>query len=117
MSKNGNTEGNGPTIVRSWKARASEAGAREYAAFFRNTLARAMKAIPGNRGAMMLSRHYDGGEVELVMLSYWDSMEAVGRFAGDAPERAVVEPRAREILSSYDETVEHYTLDVSNVPV
>ena len=104
-------------IVRTWKARASEAGAREYATFFQSTLARAMKAIPGNRGAMMMSRAGgQNGDVELLMLSYWDSMEAVERFAGDTPERAVVEPRAREILSSYDETVEHYTLDVSAMP-
>ena len=101
-------------IVRSWKARASEAGAREYAVFFQSTLARAMKAIPGNRGAMMLSRA-NGGDVELLMLTYWDSMEAVQRFAGDDPEQAVVEPRAREILTSYDPTVEHYTLDVSTL--
>jgi hypothetical protein len=35
-------------------------------------------------------------------------MEAVRRFAGDEPERAVVEPAARAVLSDFDESVRHY---------
>jgi len=34
------------------------------------------------------------------------------RFAGDPPERAVVEPEARAVLRDYDSTVQHWTLQL-----
>ena len=37
-----------------------------------------------------------------------DSMEAIRKFAGDDPERAVVEPAARAVLLAFDERVRHY---------
>jgi heme-degrading monooxygenase HmoA len=46
--------------------------------------------------------------VEVTVLTFWDSEEAVARFAGDAPERAVVEPEARAQLTSFDERVTHH---------
>jgi hypothetical protein len=44
------------------------------------------------------------------VLTAWESMEAVRGFAGDDPERAVVEPEARAVLSDFDESVRHYEL-------
>lgn len=38
----------------------------------------------------------------------WESMDAIRRFAGDEPERAVVEPEARAVLKTYDDFVSHY---------
>jgi hypothetical protein len=35
-------------------------------------------------------------------------MEAIRAFAGDEPERAVVEPGARAVLAFFDSTVRHY---------
>ena len=44
------------------------------------------------------------------MLTLWESMEAVRRFAGAKSERAVVEPEARAVLSWFDETVTHFEI-------
>jgi hypothetical protein len=53
-------------------------------------------------------RRADGGRVEFLVMTLWDSMDAVRRFAGDNPEAAVVEPEARAVLSEYDNFVRHY---------
>jgi hypothetical protein len=48
------------------------------------------------------------GEVEVVVETAWDSMDAVRGFAGDTPEVAVVEPEARAVLSRWDAHVTHF---------
>ena len=55
----------------------------------------------------MLRRVVDGG-VEIVVLTLWESMEAVRKFAGAEPEKAVVESEARAVLISFDEFVTHF---------
>lgn len=35
-------------------------------------------------------------------------MDAIRQFAGDEPEVAVVAPTARDVLSRWDERVDHY---------
>jgi heme-degrading monooxygenase HmoA len=47
-------------------------------------------------------------EVEFLVLTLWESMEAIRAFAGDQPERAVVEPEARAALVRFETTVAHY---------
>ena len=42
------------------------------------------------------------------MLTYWESMDAIRKFAGDRPEVAVVPPEARALMREFDETVRHY---------
>jgi hypothetical protein len=49
-----------------------------------------------------------GDEVEFLVISRFESLEAVRRFAGDDYERAVVEPRAQELLLRFDEHSAHY---------
>jgi hypothetical protein len=38
-------------------------------------------------------------------------MAALRRFAGNEPERAVVEPEARAVLSEFDNFVRHYEVE------
>jgi hypothetical protein len=47
------------------------------------------------------------GEVRITVTTFWESMIAIGRFAGSNPERAVVEPEARALLTSFDDVVTH----------
>jgi hypothetical protein len=37
-------------------------------------------------------------------------MESVRKFAGDEPEKAVVEPEARAVLTSFDDCVTHFEI-------
>jgi hypothetical protein len=54
--------------------------------------------------------------VEIVVMSRWASMEAVRGFAGATPDRAVVEPAARAVLTSFDECVAHYDIAAEAAP-
>jgi heme-degrading monooxygenase HmoA len=48
--------------------------------------------------------------VEFLVLTRWQSMEAVRAFAGPAVDKAVVEPGAIAALDNFDDTVGHYEL-------
>jgi heme-degrading monooxygenase HmoA len=49
-----------------------------------------------------------GDLVELLVVTRWQSMEAVRAFAGADPSRAVVEPGAKAVLAEYDDFVTNY---------
>jgi heme-degrading monooxygenase HmoA len=49
------------------------------------------------------------------VLTLWDSLEAIIRFAGSDSEHAVVEPAAQAVLASYDTTVTHHIVVVDTV--
>ena len=66
-----------------------------------------VRAIDGHRGEYLLRREVEDG-VELIVLTLWDSMEAIRRFAGPDPNKAVVEPEARAVLTGFDECVTHF---------
>jgi heme-degrading monooxygenase HmoA len=96
-------------IVRMWKGRAQSARAHEYERFVTEHVFPAIEAIEGHRGSYLLQRA-ENDDVEFVVLTLWDSMEAIQRFAGAQTSRPVVEPEARAILSSFDDSVRHYAL-------
>src|SRR5215469_7210508 len=94
-------------IVRMWKARSTPKQAASYIEHATKTVFPEVRNIAGHRGDYLLRRELEDG-VELVVLTLWDSMEAVRRFAGSEPNRAVVEREARAVLTSFDEYVTHF---------
>ncbi len=94
-------------IVRMWTARATAEKSGEYVEHATKKVLPALRAIDGFRGAYLLRRTVEGA-IELAVLTLWESMEAISKFAGVKPERAVVEPEARAVLSSFDEIVTHF---------
>jgi hypothetical protein len=46
----------------------------------------------------LLRRDHDDA-AELLVITKWDSLDAIRAFAGDSPEVAVVAPEARAVLS------------------
>jgi hypothetical protein len=48
--------------------------------------------------------------VEFVTVMWFDSIEAVVAFAGEDYETAVVPPKARALLSRFDDLSQHYQL-------
>lgn len=97
------------TIFRLWRGRSSVAQAGEYVRHATKNVFPALRGIEGHRGAYLLRRSVEGA-VEYLVITLWDSMEAVRRFAGVEAEKAVAEPEARAILAGYDETVTHFEL-------
>jgi heme-degrading monooxygenase HmoA len=96
-------------IVRLWRGRAGAAGPRVYIEHFRRSVLPALERIDGFRGATLL-REQQGGDVELLVLTRWASMDAIRAFAGKDIGRAVVEPEAVAALASFDERVHHYEI-------
>jgi uncharacterized protein YciI/heme-degrading monooxygenase HmoA len=96
-------------ILRMWRGRSSVERANEYVRHATTTVFPKLEKIQGNRGAFLLE-HPIGTGVEFVVLTLWDSMEAVQEFAGPDSEQAVVEPEAKAVLSGFDDFVTHYNL-------
>jgi heme-degrading monooxygenase HmoA len=98
-------------IARVWKGIARDAAHAD--AYLRHLKARvlpALAAIEGYRDVRVLRRTAHD-RVEFLVLTFWDSMEAIRRFAGEDPERAVVEPEARAVLADYDDFVRQYEVE------
>ena len=58
-------------------------------------------------GTLVLTRQ-TRGLTEFVLLSFWDGMESVGRFAGPEPDKAVFYPEDDRFLVERDLEVQHY---------
>jgi heme-degrading monooxygenase HmoA len=94
-------------ILRMWRAQSTTAKADEYIQHATKKVFPSLRAIAGYRGAYLL-RRTQNDTVELIVLTLWESMEAVQKFAGTQPNRAVVEPEARAALTSFDDFVTHF---------
>jgi hypothetical protein len=98
-------------IVRMWRGQAKAANADAYERFVTTKVFTALPAIAGHRGAYLLRRSIDkSDEVEFIAVTLWESLAAIRGFAGENIERAVVEPEARAVLSSFDDFVRHFEL-------
>jgi heme-degrading monooxygenase HmoA len=96
-------------ILRIWRGQATAANANAYFTHVTQHVFPNLTKLPGHRGASVLRRESDGA-VEFVVITRWDSLDAVRAFAGAHPEVAVVEPAARALLADFDATVRHYDL-------
>ncbi len=94
-------------VLRMWRARSSVEKAGEYVQHATKKIFPALRAIEGHRGAYLLRRAVDGA-IELVVLTLWESIAALRKFAGVQPDKAVVDPEARAILTSFDDSVTHF---------
>jgi len=101
-------------IARAWHATATAEGADAYREHFTRSVLPDLQRIDGYQGAYLLRRDHDG-HVELQVLTLWDSLEAIRRFAGANLDSAVVEPAAKAALATYDTTVTHHTVVVDTV--
>jgi heme-degrading monooxygenase HmoA len=102
-------------IARIWRGVIRTEDAEEYAVYIRDTGFSEYAETPGNRGAHMLRRDEDG-RTEFITLSFWDSREAIQRFAGEDIEKAVLYPEDERYLIERDPTVKHYEVVQSIEP-
>jgi heme-degrading monooxygenase HmoA len=94
-------------IIRAWRGRARRARSDAYPKHFREAVVPALRNVPGFLGAQ-LSQRTEGDMVEFLVLTRWQSMEAVRAFAGPAVDKAIVEPGAVAALDDFDAAVRHY---------
>ena len=98
-------------IARRWLGWAADADAADaYERHFQTAVRPQLEATPGFLGAMLERVADPGGRTEIVVVTQWESIDAIRGFAGDDIEAAVVEPDARAVLADFDERVRHIEL-------
>ena len=88
-------EGLQPTIARIWRGRTTNEKADEYARYLAEV---GFPPLVEHALAAQMFREDREGETEFITISYWESVEAMSRFAGDDPLRIHHLPRDAELL-------------------
>jgi heme-degrading monooxygenase HmoA len=102
-------------IARVWSATTTAAQAPAYAEHLRNHVLPSLRAVDGYAGAMLLERPA-GDAVEVVVVTYWRSLDAIRGFAGADLEAAVVAGEAAALLTRFDRRVRHYEVALRDDP-
>lgn len=101
-------------IARYWRGWTRLQDAEAYERLLKETVLPGLRAIAGYRGGYVL-RNDGMEEAEFVVINFFDSLDAVKRFAGPDYAVAVFEPEAKRLLSRIEPTATHYEVRVSTV--
>ena len=96
-------------ISRIWHGYTKPANADAYEALLKEEIFIGIRGrkIAGFREIQLFRRDL-AAEVEFITVMWFDSLEAVRAFAGADYEAAVVPPKARALLSRFDQRSQHY---------
>jgi heme-degrading monooxygenase HmoA len=96
-------------IARIWQGRTRPGMGKAYQSYLEQTGLKDYKTTEGFKSVLVLTRDI-GNETEYVLITLWQNMEAVRRFAGPEPERAVYYPEDDRYFSEEERTpyVKHY---------
>ncbi len=99
-------------LARIWRGATRAADADGYVEYLRGTGLKEYRATDGNRGAWVMWRVVDD-RAEFITLSFWESRDAIRRFAGDEIDRAVFYPEDDRFLVERELTVDHYEVEAA----
>jgi heme-degrading monooxygenase HmoA len=102
-------------IARVWKATADASQLEGYVRHFTEHVVPALVRVDGYEGSQLLCNR-EVTPTDLVVVTWWNSLDAIRGFAGSDISRAVIDPRARQVLLSCDERVMHYTVIADHAP-
>ena len=94
-------------IARFWHGRIKSGDAERYHRYIEGSGLRDYAQTPGNRGVYYLERR-DGDVTHIITLTFWDSIDAIKRFAGNDYELARYYPEDDEFLLEREPHVTHY---------
>jgi heme-degrading monooxygenase HmoA len=94
-------------ITRNWTGVVKPGRTNDYIAHLQNDTFKKLQAIKGFKDASIHQRVVTDG-IEFLIVTYWDSMDAIREFAGEAADIAVVPKVAQDMLVRYDPVVRHY---------
>jgi heme-degrading monooxygenase HmoA len=94
-------------IARAWHGAVRAKDAERYHAYLEATGLPDYRRTPGNRGVYVL-RRVEGEVAHFLLLTLWESWDAIRAFAGDEPERARYYPEDEGFLLELEPTVTHY---------
>jgi heme-degrading monooxygenase HmoA len=100
-------------IARLWSARTTRQLSNAYVEYFSQQVLPELRSVPGYVAAQVLTSPL-GEAVEIVVLTLWQSFDAIAAFAGEDREAAVVHPAAAALLTDYDRRVRHFDIAASD---
>jgi heme-degrading monooxygenase HmoA len=102
-------------IARIWTARTTRAQAPAYAEYLRTHVFAGLRDIDGYERALLLQRDSDA-TVEVQVITFWRSLDAIRAFAGPDVEAAVVTETARTMLTEFDARARHFEVTLRDAP-
>ncbi|MGZ4147472.1 MAG: antibiotic biosynthesis monooxygenase family protein [Actinomycetota bacterium] len=100
-------------IARMWRGWTAADREDEYVDYLNRTGVRDLRATAGNRGVYVLHRPVEDERAEFVVLSLWDSRDAIVAFAGEDIEVARFYPEDDEFLVQREWRCAHYDVAVA----
>jgi heme-degrading monooxygenase HmoA len=94
-------------IARAWHGMTPAEKADAYVEFLNRTGIPDYRQTEGNRGVYML-RSIQGDVAHFLLISLWESTDAIRRFAGEDIEKAHYYPEDPQYLLEMEPTVTHY---------
>ena len=101
-------------IARKWIGETLESDADAYGTYLEETGINEIRTTKGNRDVWLLRRVHDG-RAEFIVLSLWDSFEAIKAFAGPDYEKARYYSEDQRFLLRLDPHVTHYEVLAGSV--
>ena len=101
-------------IARHWRGWTKAENADAYETFLKQTVLPGLSEIEGYGGGYVLRREL-GAETEFVVLNFFESLDAVKRFAGPQYTVPVFEPEAKQLLSRIEDFATHYEARVDTL--
>ena len=102
-------------IARQWIGETRASDADVYGKYLEETGVNEIRTTKGNRGVWLLRRLQDG-KAQFIVLSLWESVEAIKEFAGPDYEQARYYSEDNKFLLSIDPLVRHYEVLVGSIP-
>jgi heme-degrading monooxygenase HmoA len=96
-------------IARFWRGVTPSSKADEYLKYLEKTGLKEYRSTEGNRGVYVF-RRIENDRAEVLLLTLWESFEAIRRFAGTNYEKAVYYPEDKNFLLELEPNVTHYDI-------
>lgn len=106
----------GPTrtvVAREWKGRVAPARADEYYRYLLGGVTK-IRSTPGSLGVQIMRRD-EAGAATFTVISYWESRQAIGAYAGSDIEKPHHLPQDREFLLELPTRVLHYDVTYTDL--
>jgi heme-degrading monooxygenase HmoA len=98
-------------IARCWHGVTPASKADEYVQYLNETGVPDLQRTAGNQGVYVL-RRIEGEVAHFLLISLWESEDAIGQFAGEDLEEARYYPQDAEFLLDLEPRVTHYEVMV-----
>lgn len=94
-------------IARIWHGKTEARHFEEYTEFLKKTAIQDYSSIPGNLGMVFL-RRLENNEAHYTLITWWDSLESIKKFAGENYGKAKYYPEDENYLLEFEENVIHH---------